>query len=168
MKGGAMNYDKIIDSNLEKDRLAIAKSRLLRYGRNLDVKEGIETKIEILNDRLSIGGSWSDSEAVSGGGSKLEDKMVDIFDEISDHQLRLKRIELSNRAIKFALKGLSEDEKFIIQNIWMVEYRDRMSLRDVASRLHCSKSTVDRMNKNALLHIYKRLYLIDGPEVDVR
>lgn len=164
-----MDYDKLRSANKDKERIYIVKSRLRNYGQDLAIKEAIEAKISMLEDSLSIGASWSSSDAVKGGGSKQEDRMVDVFDDIDKLKRTLLQIDLDTRAIAFAMKGLSKEDMFIVRNMWMVETRtEAMSFQDVADRLHYSKSTVRRMSDRALLYIYKRLYLIEGPDVDVR
>lgn len=164
-----MDYDKLRSANKDKERIYIVKSRLRNYGQDLAIKEAIEAKISMLEDSLSIGASWSSSDATKGGGSKQEDRMVDVFDDIDKLKRTLLQIDLDTRAIAFAMKGLSKEDMFIVRNMWMVETRtEAMSFQDVADRLHYSKSTVRRMSDRALLYIYKRLYLIEGPDVDVR
>lgn len=164
-----MDYDKLRSANKDKERIYIVKSRLRNYEQDLAIKEAIEAKISMLEDSLSIGASWSSSDATKGGGSKQEDRMVDVFDDIDKLKRTLLQIDLDTRAIAFAMKGLSKEDMFIVRNMWMVETRtEAMSFQDVADRLHYSKSTVRRMSDRALLYIYKRLYLIEGPDVDVR
>lgn len=164
-----MDFDKLRSENKKKERIFIAKSRLRTYGKDLMIKEGVEAKISILEDSLSIGASWSSPDATKGGGIKQEDRMVSVFDDIDKLKRTLLQIDLDTRAIAFAIKGLSKEEMFIVKNMWMAESKaEAMSFQEVADRLHYSKTSVTRMSDRALLYTYKRLYLIEGPDVDVR
>lgn len=170
MKGVVvLDYDKLRSANKDKERIYIVKSRLRNYGQDLAIKEAIEAKILMLEDSLSIGASWSSSDAVKGGGSKQEDKMVGVFDDVGSLRRTLMQIDLDTRAIAFAMKGLSKEDMFIVRNMRMTESKaEAMSFQEVADRLHYSKTTVTRMSDRALLYIFRRLYLIEGPDVDSR
>ena len=163
-----MDFDKIREQERDRARIDAIKARLRNYGRDMRRYEAEKIKIEIARDRLSLGASWSTTDAVKGGGSSQEDLQVKMIDKIDESSRRMKLIEIENRAIKMAISDLDEDKKFIVDHMWIAPDGDRLSFRKAAERMNLSKSTVQRLSDDALLYIFERLYLIEGGEVDVR
>ena len=163
-----MDFDRIRQEKRRKERMETIRTRLKYYGEDMRLMEAEKKKIEIYRDRLSIGASWSSSDAVKGGGSSQEDMQVKIIDKISECERHIKLIELENRAITYAINELDEDKKFIVHHMWIVPYDDKFSYRDCAPYLKMSKDTVKRRSNSALLEIFEKLYLIEGGEIDVR
>ena len=163
-----MNFDRIREQERSRARIDTIKARLRNYGRDMRRYEAEKIKIEIARDRLSLGASWSTTDAVKGGGSSQEDLQVKMIDKIDESSRRMKLIEIENRAMKLAIADLDDDKKFIVDHMWIAPDGDRLSFRKAAERMNLSKSTVQRLSDDALLYIFERLYLIEGGEVDVR
>lgn len=163
-----MDFDRIRQEKRRKERMDTIRTRLKYYGEDMRLMDAEKKRIEIYRDRLSIGASWSSSDAVKGGGSSQEDMQVKILDKISECERNIKVIELENRAITYAINELDEDKRFIVHHMWVVPKEDRFSYRDCAYHLKMSKNTVQRRSDAALLEIFEKLYLIEGGEVDVR
>lgn len=163
-----MDFDRIRQEKRRKERMETIRTRLKYYGEDMRLMEVEKKKIEIYRDRLSIGASWSSSDAVKGGGSSQEDMQVKIIDKISECERNIKVIELENRAITYAINELDEDRRFIIHHMWVVPKADRFSYRDCADYLKTSKTTIQRWSNSALLEIFEKLYLLEGGEIDVR
>ena len=163
-----MDFDKIREQERSRARIDTIKARLRNYGRDMRRYEAEKIKIEIARDRLSLGASWSSTDAVKGGGSSQEDLQVKMIDKIDESSRRMKLIEIENRAIKMAISDLDDDKKFIVDHMWIAPDGKRLSFRKAAESMNLSKSTVQRLSDDALLYIFKRLYLLEGGEVDVR
>lgn len=163
-----MDFDKARKLDKEKARMSTIRDRLIFYGKDMRRMEAEKKKIEIYRGRLSIGASWSTSDAVQGGGSSQEDKQVEIIDKIDECKRKIKIIELENRAMTYAIEELDEEKKFIIHHMWVVPKNVRFSYRECGRYLRMSKDTVKRRSEVALLEIFEKLYLIEGSEVDVR
>lgn len=163
-----MDFDRVRLEDRKRERIETIRTRLRFYGRDMRRLEAEKQRIEIYRDRLSIGASWSSSEAVKGGGSSQEDLQVKTLDKISGCERNIKIIELENRAMTYAIKDLDQDKQFIVHHMWVVPKEDRLSYRECASHLKTSKTTIQRWSESALLEIFKKLYLIEGGEIDVR
>lgn len=163
-----MDFDRIREQERDRARIDTIKARLRNYGRDMRRYEAEKVKIKIARDRLSIGASWSSTDAVKGGGSSQEDLQVKIIDKIDESCRRMKIIELENRAMKMAIDDLDDDKRFIVDHMWIAPEGERLSFRKAGERMNLSKSTVQRLSDDALLYIFERLYLIEGGEVDVR
>lgn len=157
-----MDFDRIRQEKRRKERMDTIRTRLKYYGEDMRLMEAEKKKIEIYRDRLSIGASWSSSDAVKGGGSSQEDMQVKIIDKISECERHIKLIELENRAITYAIDELDEDKRFIVHHMRVVPKADRFSYRECAPYLKMSKDTVKRRSNSALLEIFEKLYLIEG------
>lgn len=161
-----MNIDKKRESNKNRARTDIIKARLRNYREDLELQDSLKVRIGINRDRMDLQSGWSNSDAVQGGGSSQEDRLNSLLDRISDDERTLKLIELENRALKFAIESLpDEDMKFIVEHKWIF---DDMSMIDIGSRLSLSKSTAWRKSDNALLDIYHKLYVLTPEELDPR
>lgn len=161
-----MNIDKKRESNKNKVRSSIIKSRLRNYREDLALLDLLKERIAINRDKMDLQSGWSNSEAVQGGGSSQEDRLNVLLDRISDDERMLKVIELENRALRFAIESLpDEDMRFIVEHKWIF---DDMSMIDIGSRLSLSKSTAWRKSDNALLDIYHKLYVLTPEELDPR
>lgn len=163
-----MDFDRIRKQERDRARIDTIKARLRNYGRDMRRYEAEKIKIEIARDRLSLGASWSTTEAVKGGGSSQEDLQVKIIDKIDESNRRMKLIEIENRAMKMAIDDLDEDKRFIVHHMWVVPKDERFTYRDCGAKLKMSKDTVQRRSNVALLEIFEKLYLIEGREIDVR
>ena len=163
-----MDFDRIREQERDRARIDTIKARLRNYSRDMRRYEAEKIKIEIARDRLSLGASWSSTDAGKGGGTSQEDLQVKMIDKIDESSRRMKLIEIENRAIKMAISDLDEDKKFIVDHMWIGPKDDRLSFRKAAESMNLSKSTVQRLSDDALLYIFKRLYMLEGGEVDVR
>lgn len=163
-----MDFDRIRKQERDRARIDTIKARLRNYGRDMRRYEAEKIKIEIARDRLSLGASWSTTDAVKGGGSSQEDLQVKIIDKIDESNRRMKLIEIENRAMKMAIDDLDEDKRFIVERMWIAQDGNRLSFRKAAEMMNLSKSTVQRLSDDAILYIFKKLYLLEGGEVDVR
>ena len=152
-----MDFDKIRKQERDRARIDTIKARLRNYGRDMRRYEAEKIKIEIARDRLSLGASWSTTDAVKGGGTSQEDLQVKMIDKIDESRRRMDLIEIENRAIKMAISDLDEDKKFIVDHMWIAPKDERLSFRKAAESMNLSKSTVQRLSDDALLYIFKRL-----------
>ena len=161
-----MNIDKKRESNKNKVRSSIIKSRLRNYREDLALLDLLKERIAINRDKMDLQGGWSSSEAVQGGGTSQEDRLNKVLDKISEDERTLKLIELENRALKFAIESLpDEDMRFIVEHKWIY---DDMSMIEIGTKLNLSKSTAWRKSDDALLDIYHKLYVLTPDEVDPR
>lgn len=161
-----MDFDKQREINRNRARTDIIKARLRNYREDLELQDSLKVRIGINRDRMDLQSGWSNSDAVQGGGSSQEDRLNSLLDRISDDERTLKLIELENRALKFAIESLpDEDMRFIVEHKWIF---DDMSMIDIGSRLSLSKSTAWRKSDNALLDIYHKLYVLTPEELDPR
>jgi len=126
----------------------------------------LKERIAINRDKMDLKGGWSNSEAVQGGGSSQEDRLNNMLDKIRTDEHTLKVIELENRALRYAIKTLPDDDMRYIINHKAI-YED-MSMIEIGTKLNLSKSTVWRKHDAALLDIYKKLYILTPDEVDPR
>lgn len=161
-----MNVDKQREINRDRARADIIKARLRNYREDLELQDSLKVRIGINRDKMDLQGGWSSSEAVQGGGTSQEDRLNNVLDKISEDERSLKLIELENRALKFAIESLpDEDMKFIVEHKWI--YGD-MSMIEIGAKLSLSKSTAWRKSDDALLDIYHKLYVLTPDEVDPR
>ncbi len=163
-----MDFDRERKEDRSKARMNTIRERLDCYGKDMRRIEAEKTKIEIYRSRMSIGASWSSSEAVKGGGTSQEDRQIKLIDKIDECCRNIKVAEIENRALTIAIRELDEDEKFIINHMWIMPVKDRLSYRKCGEHLKMSKDTVKRRSNSALLEIFENLYLIEGGEIDVR
>lgn len=163
-----MDFDRVREEDRKRERIETIRTRLRFYGRDMRRMEAEKRKIEIYRDRLSLGASWSSSEAVKGGSVSKDEKQVKIIDKIDECERNIKVIELENRAMTYAIEELDDDKRFIVHHMWVVPKDDRFSYRECGLRLKMSKDTVRRRSDMALIDIFEKLYLIEGGEVDVR
>lgn len=161
-----MNVDKQRKINRNRARADIIKARLKNYREDLELLDSLKVRIGINRDKMDLQSGWSNSEAVQGGGSSQEDRLNTLIDKIREDERMLKLIELENRALKFAIESLpDEDMKFIVEHKWI--YGD-MSMIEIGAKLSLSKSTAWRKSDDALLDIYHKLYVLTPDEVDPR
>ena len=161
-----MNVDKQRKVNRDRARADIIKARLKNYREDLELLDSLKVRIGINRDKMDLQSGWSNSEAVQGGGSSQEDRLNRLIDKIREDERSLKLIELENRALKFAIESLpDEDMKFIVEHKWI--YGD-MSMIEIGAKLRLSKSTAWRKSDDALLDIYHKLYVLTPDEVDPR
>lgn len=161
-----MDFDKQREINRNRARTDIIKARLRNYREDLELQDSLKVRIGINRDRMDLQSGWSNSDAVQGGGSSQEDRLNSLLDRIGDDERTLKLIELENRALKFAIESLpDEDMRFIVEHKWIY---DDMSMIEIGSRLSLSKSTAWRKSDNALLDIYHKLYVLTPEELDPR
>lgn len=110
------------------------------------------------NLRASIDGikaCMSDSEAVQGGGSTQEEKIIKVIDKINDIDREIKEIRLENADIRYALKNLKDDDyRSIVYHIWI--FND-MTMEQMGNKLHLSKSAIWKKSDHALKAISKIL-----------
>lgn len=160
-----MNVDKKRENNKNKVRASIIKIRLRNYREDLEMLDLLKERIAINRDKMDLQGGWSSSETVQGGGSSQEDKLNKLIDKIRADELDLQRIELENRALRYAINSLDDDMRYIVNHKWI---RGDLNMIDIGVRLKLSKSTAWRKSDDALLNIYKTLYILTPEEVDPR
>lgn len=160
-----MNVDKKRENNKNKVRASIIKTRLRNYKEDLAMLDLLKERIAINRDKMDLQGGWSNSEAVQGGGSSQEDKLNNLIDNIRADELTLQRIELENRALRYAINSLDDDMRYIVSHKWI---KDDISMIEIGTKLSLSKSTAWRKHDAALLDIYKKLYILTPEEVDPR
>ena len=142
-----------VENEIERDRV---KKILKKYKYDLDY---IDMKIDKRNNlRASIDGikaCMSDSEAVQGGGSTQEEKIIKVIDKINDIDREIAEIRLENADIRYALKNLKNDDyRSIVYHIWI--FND-MTMEQMGNKLHLSKTAVWKKSDHALKAISKIL-----------
>lgn len=161
-----MNVDKKRENNKNKVRASIIKTRLRNYKEDLAMLDLLKERIAIHRDKMDLKGGWSSSDAVQGGGTSQEDRLNKTLDKISDDERNIKMIELDNRALKYAINTLPDDDmRYIVKHKWIY---DDMSMIEIGTKLNLSKSTAWRKSDAALLDIYKKLYILTPEDVDPR
>jgi hypothetical protein len=160
-----MDIYKKRERNKNKTRVNIVKARLKNYREDLAMQDLLKERIAINRDKMDLQGGWSSSETVQGGGSSQEDKLNKLIDKIRADELDLQRIELENRALRYAINSLDDDMRYIVNHKWI---RGDLNMIDIGVRLKLSKSTAWRKSDDALLNIYKTLYILTPEEVDPR
>jgi len=160
-----MDIYKKRERNKNKTRVNIVKARLKNYREDLAMQDLLKERIAINRDKMDLQGGWSSSETVQGGGSSQEDKLNKLIDKIRADELNLQRIELENRALRYAINSLDDDMRYIVNHKWI---RGDLNMIDIGVRLKLSKSTAWRKSDDALLNIYKTLYILTPEEVDPR
>lgn len=154
-----MDADRKREKNKDKRDVGIIKQRLRCYGEDLELLDSLEQRIGIKRDKMDLRGGWSDSEAVQGGGSTQEDRLNTLIDDITQAERTITMIELENRAIKYSIDSLpDEDMKAIVYHVWVK--RDR-TMEQMSRELHLSKTSVWRKSDAALLYIFKKVDIID-------
>lgn len=161
-----MNVDKKRENNKNKVRASIIKSRLRNYKEDLAMLDLLKERIAINRDKMDLQGGWSSSDAVQGGGTSQEDRLNNTLDKIRADEHTLKVIELENRALRYAIKTLPDDDMRYIVNHKRIY--DDMSMIEIGANLNLSKSTAWRKSDAALLDIYNKLYILTPDEVDPR
>lgn len=160
-----MDIYKKRERNKNKTRVNIVKARLKNYREDLAMQDLLKERIAINRDKMDLQGGWSSSETVQGGGSSQEDKLNKLIDKIRADELNLQRIELENRALRYAINSLDDDMRYIVNHKWI---RGDLNMIDIGVRLKLSKSTAWRKSDDALLNIYNTLYILTPDEVDPR
>lgn len=160
-----MDIYKKRERNKNKTRVNIVKARLKNYREDLAMQDLLKERIAINRDKMDLQGGWSSSETVQGGGSSQEDKLNKLIDKIRADELNLQRIELENRALRYAINSLDDDMRYIVNHKWI---RGDLNMIDIGVRLKLSKSTAWRKSDDALLNIYNTLYILTPEEVDPR
>ena len=123
------------------------KEDLKEYGlkkKNLGyLKDEIERLNALKYDTPNI---WTGSDPVKGGGSKQEDRLLDINCRLhklqQNHDENMKMFENMERG----LNQLTELENKIVNKLWI----ERKSVEKVARELHMSKATIYRRSDEAL------------------
>jgi len=161
-----MNVDRKRKQNKDRARVDIIKARLKNYGEDLAMLDLLKERIAINRDKMDLKGGWSNSEAVQGGGSSQEDRLNKVLDKIREDERTITMIELENRALKYAIDSLPDaDMRYIVNHKWVL---DDMSMVNIGNKLNLSKSTAWRKSDDALLDIYKKLYILTPDDVDPR
>ena len=154
-----MDADRKRKQNKDKRDVNIVKWRLKCYGEDLELLDSLKERISIKRDKMDLKGGWSDSEAVQGGGSTQEDKLNALLDDITKAERTITMIELENRAIKYSIDSLpDEDMKEIVYHVWVKHDR---TMEQMSRELHLSKTSIWRKSDTALLYICNKLEIID-------
>ena len=161
-----LNVDRKREHNKNKVRTNIIKARLRNYGEDLAMLDLLNERIAINRDKMDLQAGWSSSDAVQGGGTSQEDRLNKVLDKIREDERTITMINLENRALKYAIDTLSDaDMKYIVNHKWVL---NDMSMINIGKRLNLSKSTAWRKSDDALLDIYKKLYILTPDDVDPR
>lgn len=161
-----MNVDKKRENNKNKVKASIIKARLRNYREDLEMLDLLKERIAINRDKMDLKGGWSNSEAVQGGGSSQEDRLNKVLDKIRDDERTITMINLENRALRYAIDALPDDDmRYIVNHKWV---HNDMSMVNIGKKLSLSKSTAWRKSDDALLDIYKKLYILTPDDVDPR
>ena len=161
-----LNVDRKREHNKNKVRTNIIKARLRNYGEDLAMLDLLRERIAINRDKMDLQAGWSSSDAVQGGGTSQEDRLNKVLDKIREDERTITMINLENRALKYAIDTLSDaDMKYIVNHKWVL---NDMSMINIGKRLNLSKSTAWRKSDDALLDIYKKLYILTPDDVDPR
>jgi hypothetical protein len=108
---------------------------------------------------MGLKGGWSDSEAVQGGGTTQEDRFNALLDDIIKAERTMTMIELENRAIKYSIDCLQdEDMRAIVYHVWV---KHDKTMEQMSRELHLSKTSIWRKSDNALLYISNKMDIID-------
>lgn len=142
-----------VENEIERERV---KKILKKYKYDLDY---INMKMDKRDNlRASIDGikaCMSDSEAVQGGGSTQEEKIIKVIDKISEIDKEIKEIRLENADIRYAIKNLKDDDyRSIVYHIWI---NNDMTMEEMGKKLHLSKSAIWKKSDHALKAINKIL-----------
>ncbi len=161
-----LNVDRKREHNKNKVRTNIIKARLRNYGEDLAMLDLLRERIAINRDKMDLQAGWSSSDAVQGGETSQEDRLNKVLDKIREDERTITMINLENRALKYAIDTLSDaDMKYIVNHKWVL---NDMSMINIGKRLNLSKSTAWRKSDDALLDIYKKLYILTPDDVDPR
>jgi hypothetical protein len=142
-----------VENEIERERV---KKILKKYKYDLDY---IDMKMDKRDNlRASIDGikvCMSDSEAVQGGGSTQEEKIIKVIDKINEIDKEITEIRLENADIRYALKNLKDDDyRSIVYHIWI---NNDMTMEQMGKKLHLSKTAVWKKSDHALKAISKIL-----------
>lgn len=142
-----------VENEIERERV---KKILKKYKYDLDY---IDMKMDKRDNlRASIDGikaCMSDSEAVQGGGSTQEEKIIKVIDKINDIDREIREIRLENADIRYAIKNLKDDDyRSIVYHIWI---NNDMTMEEMGRKLHLSKSAIWKKSDHALKAINKIL-----------
>lgn len=154
-----MDADRKRKQNKNKRDVNIIKWRLKCYGEDLELLDSLKERISIKRDKMGLKGGWSDSEAVQGGGTTQEDRFNALLDDIIKAERTMTMIELENRAIKYSINCLQdEDMRAIVYHVWVKHDR---TMEQMSRELHLSKTSIWRKSDNALLYISNKMDIID-------
>ena len=154
-----MDADTKRELNKQRRDANIIKQRLKCYGEDLELIESLKIRISIKRDKMGLKGGWSDSEAVQGGGTTQEDRFNALLDDIIKAERTMTMIELENRAIKYSINCLQdEDMRAIVYHVWVKHDR---TMEQMSRELHLSKTSIWRKSDNALLYISNKMDIID-------
>ena len=125
----------------------ILKKELREYFFKKNNLDELKNKIEDLKDtKYSAGAVWSNWEPVKGGGTKQEDKLIEINIKL---ELMEKNYENNRNLIKDidkGLKQLDETELKIVTSLWI----QKTGINKLCNDLNYSKSTIYRKSDEAL------------------
>lgn len=118
----------------------------------------LNKKIENLKEnKYSPGGIWSGTDPVKGGGTKQEDKLLEINAKLCVYEKNYKEnIEFID-SVEKALESLNELESKIIYEMWISDTRN--GLKRLCKELNYSKSSIYNISDNVL---YKMAVLLYG------
>ena len=141
-----------------KERIArdSAKKRLKAYKEDLDYIDIKKDKIRSLRSSIDgIKASMSSTEAVQGGSTSQEDKIIKVLDKISNIEKEIKEIERENSDIRYALNKIDEpSQRDIIRRVWI---NNDMSMEQMGRKLHLSTTAIWKRSDKALKLINKTL-----------
>ncbi len=139
---------------------AEAKEKLQRYDAmrlaTINIPEEIQ-RLEI--DAKSIRSARSDGTAVSGGGNKREEAMLNNIIHRQELAWTLQQAQSWLKTTDRALMALSNEEKLILHRLYI--YPERGAIERLSSELGMDASSVYRRRDRALRHFTLAYYGIE-------
>lgn len=151
-------YRYLREKGKREERLKTIKSKMERYQKDISIAKEIHDDIKSLRSGvIDINSGLSNTDPVQGGGTSLEDRYNDAFDDIIELERELKCINQDNKALIEAVMSLPEsEEKEFMKHLWMSKDE---SVRSLADKYNLSKSSVQRKSDDILLILHKKLYI---------
>ena len=137
-----------------------AKEKLRRYGAmrlaTINIPQEL-TRLEI--DARSIRSAKTDGTAVSGGGNKREDAMINNILHRQELEWTLQQAQIWLQTTDRALTALSQVERQILQRLYI--YPEKGGMEQLCRELGMETSTVYRHRDKALKHFTMAYYGIE-------
>ena len=125
----------------------ILKKELREYYFKKNNLDELKNKIEDLKDtKYSAGAIWNNCEPVKGGGTKQEDKLIEINIKLELMEQNYENNMNLIKDIDKGLKQLEETELKIITSLWI----QKIGINRLCNELNYSKSTIYRKSDEAL------------------
>lgn len=134
-----------------------AKDKLRRYNAMRLATVNIPEELQRLEvDAQSIRSARTDGSAVSGGGSKREDAMINNIMERQELERTLKQAHIWLRSTDRALTALSREEQLLLHRMYI--YPQKGCLEQLSKELGVETSSIYRRRDKALKHFTLAFY----------